>query len=823
MCAWFPPVFRRSETTEEQGPRSIRSLFHKFRRILELNNAAMEKMAVLERALGGEYIFDNAFASRMVRELSKLVHKTAYSLNAMSSDRYVELYDRFEYLKGILEDILAGGLGPNAARLTMNFSEISWENLPLVGMPNVCLAELKRMSDIGVVDGFVLTVTGCRMILAQEMPPAASQPLPLSEHPPAPSRLAEAVDKAAQALQQRLGGAQRFHISACEAGILEPGSVLPVQESDSGHLVSDLFEVCRQGARSGLRDLAVSVREIPPDNHQACLRTYHPGPVAPGSMVVTLKKGPGVERYYLRRSHPFSLLASEILPKDEAAPLADGSRALKVARSGLLRGSGLLHPDQLGPVAEAGIVLERALGIPQELCWGLDKDNRARISDVSPLAVEQEQDPSEPLAEALEQAESLLRGGSSAQAGVAAGRVVRIRENDDPGAFPVGAVAVARAASPQLAPFMNRAGALVTELGSTIGHLATVVREYRIPAIFGAADALKALPQDEEVTVDASVPAVYRGIIEPLLRQSRAGSELFATDPEFTTLRRLLQFIMPLSLTDPDAPNFAPAYCRSYHDIIHFVHERAVEELLHAQSRGGSGVAAAHRLQSKIPLDIHLIDAGGGLCEDAGGGLREDAGSGLREDAAQNVSMEQVLSEPLRSFLAGLEYGWEYRRDSRLSLRDVFSGLHRTSEVLQSSPEYVGRNLAIVAAGYFNLSLHMGYHFNVIDAFMGDNLNQNYIYFRFAGGLADTARRGRRVELLRRVLARLQFNISIKADLITARLKIVDREAMAAALGQLGLLAAFTRQLDISMAEETSPDGYETAFDELVTAYTGEA
>ncbi len=154
-------------------------------------------------------------------------------------------------------------------------------------------------------------------------------------------------------------------------------------------------------------------------------------------------------------------------------------------------------------------MLERAVGVPRELIWRLDNNGQARILDVLPLEVD-EQDHTEDMLEAIAHATVRMQGGVSAQSGVAAGKVVHIKEGDEPGTFPVGAVAVARAASPHLAPFMLRAGALITELGSSIGHLATVVREYRIPAVFGLKDAFDTLPEGLEVTVGRLHPGDLR-------------------------------------------------------------------------------------------------------------------------------------------------------------------------------------------------------------------------------------------------------------------------------------------------------------------------
>ncbi|TVM31524.1 PEP-utilizing enzyme [Oceanidesulfovibrio marinus] len=787
MAGYLRSLFSRRGgcKQEQESPTSLRSLFHKFRRILELNNAIMEKMAELESALGGEYIFDNAFLSRAVRDMSGLVHQVAYSLNAMTDDRYVELYDRYEYIKGVLDDILSGGLGPQASRLAMGFPELHWENLPLAGMPNVCLAELLRTPHIGAVDGFVVTVTACRLMQEKGMTP----------------KLEQAILRETDALWQRLGRPEGLAVSACPAGGSEPASGLPAQESNREHIVRDVLEACRKGVALGWRDMAVGVRERVPSEYRGRLRTCCPESRTLGAMSLAMSGPAGEEHYNLRRAHPFPPAESDIRPKDEAVRLPDGVKPLTPVGGGLLRGSGLLPSDSQRLIAEAGIVLERALGAPQELHLCLDREGVPRILDAAVAEIVEEAADADDLAAVLDQAKVLLRGGNSAQAGAAAGKVVHIKEGDDPEEFPLGAVAVARAASPQLAPFLLKAGALVTELGSTIGHLATVAREYRIPAVFGAAGALKTLKPGAEVTVDASVPVVYAGSLDILLSQSRAGSELYATDPEFTTLRRLLQFIMPLKLTDSGSESFAPQNCRSFHDIIHFAHERAVEELLDAHEGGGACIEP-HRLEMRIPLNIGLVDAGGGLAEDAG----------------PVVTRDDILSEPMHRFLGGLRYAWDNRENLQVSMRDIFSGMQRTAAVLQAPAEQ-GMNLAILATGYFNLSLHMGYHYSVVDAFMQDNPHQNYIYFRFAGGFADAERKNRRAELIRRVLATLQFNVEMTGDLVTGRLKIVDRETMADALEQLGILTAFTRQLDISMGREDSLGRMEQAFREVAAQY----
>ena len=140
---------------------------------------------------------------------------------------------------------------------------------------------------------------------------------------------------------------------------------------------------------------------------------------------------------------------------------------------------------------------------------------------------------------------------------------------------------------------MRRASAIVTEIGASIGHLATIARELRIPAVFGAAGAMERLPEGTVVTVDAGDRTVYRGVLGPLLASRACSTELEPGDPEYVALRSLLRWIMPLDLIDPDSSTFSVENCRTYHEIIHFAHERSIEELLKIQEHG-AGLKTQH-------------------------------------------------------------------------------------------------------------------------------------------------------------------------------------------------------------------------------------
>nr|HML55351.1 hypothetical protein [Solidesulfovibrio magneticus] len=141
-------------------PGSPRFLFRSFRRILACNTAALEAMARMDRAMGGEYVFDAAYLQSAVREICRQTHLTAYHINGMAEEGHVALYDAFLAVKDALEDILAGGMGPLAGRRTLAFAEIGWELEPLVGLAAAGLAVLGRSLGAAASDGLAVTTTG---------------------------------------------------------------------------------------------------------------------------------------------------------------------------------------------------------------------------------------------------------------------------------------------------------------------------------------------------------------------------------------------------------------------------------------------------------------------------------------------------------------------------------------------------------------------------------------------------------------------------------------------------------------------------------------
>ncbi|MBF0482864.1 MAG: hypothetical protein HQK81_06665 [Desulfovibrionaceae bacterium] len=743
------------------GPGGAKFLFRSFQRILTLNTAVLERMAQMDRALGGEYVFDKAFLESAVRDVCSLTHRVAYQLNGMAGEGYVALYDAYLAVKDALEDVLSGGMGPLSARRTLAFDEIGWEMEPLAGLASVGLAVLGRKMRLPAPDGLAVTVTGMRALAGQDRGAAKAA-------------LAEIKDAVA-ALYFRLGGARTLELSLIAAGTDKPGQILASSLADSPEQAAAAVQAFAASSPADAR-LAVCLRPKIKGPVEGSLATLAQSPGLPPAMLVHASppEGPPTgSRFFISRIAPYELVSDG---RDGPWPV----------------------PRTAARLAELGLAAERALGGPCLLSFALDPGGSPWLTGVEPLVSpftdSGEDDPGQP----GEPEQALLAGGQIACAGVAAGPVVLLGADTAPASVPPGSVGVAKTSVPALATIVPRLAALLTEIGTAASHLATVARENRVPAVFGLKGATSLAP-GTMVTVDADEPAVYPGVSASRLRQAASQENQLRDEPEYQTLRRLLRHVRPLNLIDPQASDFTPERCRTCHDIIHFAHEKAVELLLSidaAKGAGRNGAGSPRRLREDAPFVLSILDMGGGLAAPSGA-------CGKNRD----VGLAEVTSRPLKAFLDGLLLPAARRQEpGRLSLGDVFGGLGRTNAAMSGPAGLAGLNLALAASDYANITMRLGYHFSVVDAVVSDRPEHTFIYFRFAGGFADGDRRARRAKLILAILDRLGFSATLKGDLVVGKRKLMEAGEALTVLRILGALSAYTRQLDIELGSDAAAE-----------------
>ena len=497
--------------------------------------------------------------------------------------------------------------------------------------------------------------------------------------------------------------------------------------------------------------------------------------------------------FKVSRLDPNRIIYREIAQK-EIMMVPDKTKGVKSVRvDETHRGQACLNDAQVIELAEKTLMLERYFKQPVDIEWCFDNRGDLYLLQCRPLKLSarpwiRAKDLQAALADKPVIMEHL---GQVAQRGIAVGKVWQVKEDDDPSSLPVGAIAVTRYTTPRMTAIIRRAAAIITDIGSPNGHMATVAREFGVPMIVNTGKATSLLQNDREITVDAEENVIYDGIVEELLEYEIEPEDVFRDLREYQILRRLLRRISPLFLIDPNRSDFKAKNCRTYHDIARFSHEKAVKRLinLNVSSRDFRDIES-RRLKLEIPLGLSLVDLGGGL------------------DRASRYgdidSLDKIKCQPLRALLKGITSpgAWS-TQPMQLGLNDLFSSLTRFS-MTDRGNEYRGQNLAVISVNYANISFRLGYHFNVIDTYVSDNINDNYIYFRFVGGVTETERRHLRAILIKKILERLNFKVTVNSDLVVGRLKKWSATETLRILEEIGRLIGFTRQLDTQMQDENS-------------------
>jgi pyruvate, water dikinase len=322
--------------------------------------------------------------------------------------------------------------------------------------------------------------------------------------------------------------------------------------------------------------------------------------------------------------------------------------------------------------------------------------------------------------------------------------------------------------------------------------MASLSREFSLPTLLDTQVATSRIAPGQIVTVDAYACRIYAGRVPELLDLQPPRQPHLKDTPVYDTLKQVSGLILPLHLVDPKSPDFSPEHCESLHDLGRLVHELSYTEMFKISDLVSAKEGYALKLEAPIPLDLYLIDLGGGLTE---------AGS-----QAHKVTPDQVSSLPFQAVLRGMLHqdlrGLEPRP---VQLSGLMSVMREQLLAAPNAEERFGdRSYAIISDKYLNFSSRVGYHYSVLDAYCGATVNKNYITFSFKGGAADDVRRSRRVRAIAIILMGLNFSVEVKGDRVDARLQKYEAPVIQDKLDLIGRLLIFTRQMDMLMTSEAS-------------------
>jgi len=821
---WFKKRLIRTQPLPPlEPPPELVERYHQYKRLLAANNAILAVLADLQDKMHKEFLFDMSFVRSAVGQVETEARVLVEALTAMAPGKYKRLDAALaEVLQKISREMAGPRLKPGPLLLPMGEVQEGW----FFGGKAEKLGALVRLG-LPVPPGFAISASAQKLFFEQANLEEFIQ-----------ETIAELDLKDLAALNQA-GAAIRERVLAAPL----PGELAELLQRHLENLGTDRVAVrssaLQEDSYFSFAGQFETLLNVPSSQVKARYKEVVASQFTPRALVYCQTKG------FSYQELAMGVLVMKMVPAKAAGVLytadpREGNRATivnAVCGLGSLAVGGQVEPDvyrveesqvvaqQTGekermhvPVPEGGIAeaatpaelgglclsetevlqlaalgdrVEEAFGRPQDIEWTVDREGVFFLLQARPLRLKPVA-PGKGVPPLIKEATVLLDQGAIASRGAAAGKVYLLQDEGLQD-VPEGAVVVTKQALPEYGVLADRVAAVVCEVGSVTSHLATVLREAGTPAIFGAKDATQVLEPGTEVTVDALYGNVYEGRQEELLKASPREAAV-KQSRTWRVLEAVLKHITPLHLLDPRADNFRPESCTTLHDITRFAHEKAMSEMFHISDV--SQDTLARRLVSNIPLEVYLIDLGGGIKPE-----------GLQR---AEVRPEDIGSRPLLAYWRGVSaVGWKGPKPVDLKgLMSVVLGTGAGENIHERLQE---KNYAIVAAEYLNLAKRLGFHFATIESYLG-GLDDSYVSLTFFGGGAALARRARRVRFLAKVLEHADFRVELKQDSLTARADGYEIPVLEEKLDILGRLMMVSKQLDMVMFSDAMVDHYYREF-----------
>lgn len=840
-------IFKRRQAASscpEDFSSAFKAKYEHFKALLDSNAELSKIITDIEQKLLGDEIFGMAYIRSQTARATFHSLRMVQSLNYISGQRYPQLDIRLKELSAAIKDAVEHKKEDSTSELILPYSKIDRSLVNHVGGKNANLGEVRNAVGLPTPEGFAITTQAFEYFLNEndlvdeinkrKMEIDPNDPGTLNEasediqriilSAPIPALLEKAIlhafDTMVRSIHVRTAGTAPLAVSLRSSAIGEDSelsyagqylSLLNVPRErllqSYTYIIASLFTPRAISYRlaKGIRDedAAMSVACLEMIDSVASGVAYSMHPFDPGRDCVLISAvwglGPyavdGVitpDSYMVAKDGTLNILEHEVSCKTVKLISNPEGGLKEVQVPDELQSTACLTEHQVRELAEYAIRLEQHYGCPQDIEWALDGQDRLIILQSRPLKVE---GGSEQLPEKIKIDGSkyplLIQESATACPGAGVGPAYLIHTDDDLASFPDGAILVARHSSPKFVVVMSKAQAIITDFGSVTGHMASLSREFRVPTLLDAKIATKVIQPGTEISVDAFSGKVYLGRVPELLNLKQAKPSHLEGTPIYRVLKRVADLIVPLRLTDPKSPKFTPENCSSFHDIMRFVHEASYKEMFQISDFVSCEGGVAVKLLAPIPLDLHVIDLGGGLSV-----------SGMH---TKQTNVNRVSSIPFKALLRGmLHEKLRYMGPRPVELRGFFSVMSQQmfNPTHAVEERFGDRSYAIVSDKYLNFSSRVGYHYSILDTYCGQSPNKNYIHFSFKGGAADDVRRNRRARAIAFILESIGFTVEVVGDRVDARYQKFEQALTEERLEEIGKLLLFTRQMDMLMKTE---------------------
>ncbi len=819
---------------EAEDPRiSLQEKFANFKDLLQSNHDVLAIMADMEEKITEDFLFDSAYLHQQVAHLKEHVGRLVTKLNRLAQDRYLDLVSVHARIQEEIERYLEQIPTIPETPYILPLHALTRENSPGVGGKMANLGEIRNRLGLAVPRGFAITAAAYKAFMEgaslvdaiasrlnaesladlESLQQVSQDIQDLVLKAPLPADLEQILRLAAQALptdrvavrSSAVGEDTEYSFAGQFATLLNvPVEDLPTYYKRivaSKFTSQALFYWKHHDFSIHELPMAVGVLAMVPAKASGVMFSLDPHDPASACVIINAVWGLGKfavdgtitpDLYVVDRARPHGLRRVSIADKPKALRCKDEGGCEEVILSIDQERAACLTEVQVQSLTEIALALENHFGSPQDIEWAVDDHDNIVLLQSRPLKIsasasspaeagtpEQFQEPA---------VAPLIDHGVRAVGGVAAGQVYFLSNDRDLDQVPDGAVLLTRQSSARLVLVMDRINAIITETGSPTDHMTILAREFRIPTLVEVGGATRILQPGQLVTVDADSARIFPGIVNELLKRRESAPDVWRDNVVYLKLKQVLKKTSPLHLLDPESPEFQAKNCRTLHDITRFCHEKAMDAMFALDVEEAVTASGVCRLKTELPLNLFVLDLGGGLMV----------------TGQQEVTEEDVLSRPFRALLRGFHHpNVSWSGAVAPDLKGFISVFANTMyDVNKADRGLGGKSFAIISDNYLNFNSRLGYHFGLVDAYLSEEINDNYISFQFKGGAASVDRRERRVRLVTQILEELGFKVQTKGDLVQGRMAKFSLWETEQTLELTALLMAFCRQLDLALASE---------------------
>ena len=814
-----------------------------FRELLDSNNAVLEMMADMEEKLGGEFLFDRSYIDGKISAITQKIKVIIDNLNTISTNQFAQLYGKLEVIDSQIKNVLTGQKEIAVSPYTIAFQDMRKEASEQVGGKNAHLGELKNQLGLPVPAGFAISAYAYKRFMEHnrlfETIHESLADLSIQD--------LETLNQASQAIQNRIMEAELPHdleqairkayknlVLSTFNGKLKVSVRSSALKEDSEFSFAGQYATFLNTPRSSVVErykavvaslftpraifyykakgfqeydmvMAVGVVEMIDAAAAGVMYSIDPNDPQGNMIIISAVHGLGLpvvdgtatpETYTVHRESG-EIIPVRNLPEQKTMFICnpEGGLTEKPLPESLMEQPCLMQEDTIRQLAGYALTIERYYRGAQDIEWAVDKNGQVYILQARPLALNIDM-AANPVPSRVPGYEILLAKGVIACKGIGSGKAFVVATDRPLHDFPDGAVLVTRNTSIKFVPLLNRASAIVTDVGGVASHMASVAREFHVPAIFDTEMATSVIQDGQDITVDAINCNIYNGLVQELAQFSGKHDDPFRSTQLFRTLEEVVKKVSPLNLLNPSEPDFKPESCKTLHDITRFCHEMSMRHMFAITNTSFREIGGAIQLFAGIPTQVYVINLGDGLAEGYGNKLKPD----------------QITSVPFNALLKGL-VSMKWPEPRAFDAKGFLGMVAHTAAMQENELMEMGQqSFAFISALYMNFSIRLGYHLSTIEAYADENFNSNYIRFFFKGGGAATDRRLRRVRLIVEVLKKIDFEVKIKDDVIEAVVSRYKKAEIEKTLEIMGRLTVYTKQLDMVMYSDEVTNWYVQEF-----------